>query len=158
MRNGAEVVELARARAKLCGLEPGLVCAVVEQESGWNPWLNRYEPNFETHPSYGVVVRNEAEAFVKKTVFPVSLETEIKNRCMSWGLMQILGQVAREIGFQGALPMLAEPTNGLEYGCIKLARELERERGDVSRALLRYNGGGNPKYADEVLARVAKYL
>jgi len=27
-------------------LDPALVCAVVEQESAWNPWAIRYEPLF----------------------------------------------------------------------------------------------------------------
>jgi soluble lytic murein transglycosylase-like protein len=39
------LVLLAR-RAEEEGLEPALVCAVVEQESNWNPWAIRYEPRF----------------------------------------------------------------------------------------------------------------
>ena len=27
-------------------LWPDLVCAIIEQESAWNPWALRYEPSF----------------------------------------------------------------------------------------------------------------
>src|SRR6267142_5325096 len=41
-----EIIELARRIAAAHGLEPALVCAVIEQESAWNPWAVRYEPGF----------------------------------------------------------------------------------------------------------------
>ena len=71
--------------------------------------------------------------------------------------MQVLGQVAREEGFAGELPSLCEPMNGLEYGCKKLTRCFAGENGNVTLALLRYNGGGDPDYAEKVLARIEKY-
>ncbi len=37
---------LARKAAAAQALDPALVCAVVEQESSWNPWAIRYEPVF----------------------------------------------------------------------------------------------------------------
>ena len=37
---------LARKAASAQSLYGALVCAVVEQESGWNPWAMRYEPAF----------------------------------------------------------------------------------------------------------------
>jgi soluble lytic murein transglycosylase-like protein len=42
----SQLVTLARKVAAAQSLDPGLVCAVVEQESGWNPWAMRYEPAF----------------------------------------------------------------------------------------------------------------
>ena len=42
----AKLVALAQRAAEAERLEPALVCAVVEQESGWNPWAIRYEPAF----------------------------------------------------------------------------------------------------------------
>ena len=41
-----EIIDLARRIASEHGLDPALVCAVVEQESSWNPWAVRYEPGF----------------------------------------------------------------------------------------------------------------
>src|SRR6202795_1782946 len=41
-----QLVLLARRAAAAQSLDPALVCAVVEQESAWNPWAMRYEPLF----------------------------------------------------------------------------------------------------------------
>ena len=41
-----QLVVLARKAASAQSLDGALVCAVVEQESGWNPWAMRYEPAF----------------------------------------------------------------------------------------------------------------
>ena len=38
---------LAKKWATKYGLDPLIVCAVIEQESGWNPWAIRFEPAFE---------------------------------------------------------------------------------------------------------------
>jgi len=45
----------------------------------------------------------------------------------------------------------------LEFGCSHLAKKLEKANGLADRALQLWNGGGNPNYADEVLARMAAY-
>ena len=40
-----EIIDLARHIACEHALDPALVCAVIEQESAWNPWAVRYEPD-----------------------------------------------------------------------------------------------------------------
>jgi hypothetical protein len=42
----SQLLVLARKAAAAQSLDPALVCAVVEQESAWNPWAIRYEPLF----------------------------------------------------------------------------------------------------------------
>jgi soluble lytic murein transglycosylase-like protein len=42
------LTNLAKDQAKQFALDPALVCAVVEQESEWNPWAIRAEKGFET--------------------------------------------------------------------------------------------------------------
>ena len=44
----SQLLTLARHAAETRALDPGLVCAVIEQESAWNPWAMRYEPAFFT--------------------------------------------------------------------------------------------------------------
>lgn len=132
----------ARQVAAKHGLDPALVCALVEQESGWNPWAIRYEPAFY-------------DRYVRAQNLP---ETEARARAFSWGLLQVMGQVAREHGFSHRfLSALCDPDIGLEVGCRVLKARLVACEGDVRRALLRWNGGGRKEYADEVLARVPKY-
>ena len=123
------------------GIDTALLCAVIEQESGWQWWATRYEPLFYAR-------------YIHDIDLPM---VEARDRATSWGYMQIMGEVARELGYTGALPDLRIPENGLEFGCKKLSRCLAQCSGDVRCALLKYNGGSRIAYADEVLARVPKY-
>ncbi len=141
-----EIIDLARHVAAAHGLEPALVCAVVEQESAWNPWAVRYEPGFLSRYVAPLYTAGKLSA------------TEAYTRSMSWGLMQVMGQVARESGFAGqSLTELCDPETGLEFGCRILAAQLARARGDVAAALLAWNGGANSNYPSEVLARTRNY-
>jgi hypothetical protein len=66
-----------------------------------------------------------------------------------------MGQVAREHGFQRPfLSALCDPSAGLTIGCIVLAAKLAAGGGNVARGLALWNGGGNPDYASQILARV----
>jgi len=162
-----ELVVLARAAASNHALDftfsvssviyagTALVGAVVEQESAWDTHAIRYEPAFRT-----------------RYVAPLGLPpTEEVARSMSWGLMQVMGQVAREHGFSGKfLSALCEPASGLDIGCAVLASKLAAVAGperpgqgitltedEVARALQLWNGGANPDYAAQVLARLPRY-
>jgi len=83
----SQLLTLARHAAEARALDPGLVCAVIEQESAWNPWAMRYEPVFFTKYVAPLYTNNKISA------------TEAYARGFSWGLMQVMGQVAREIRF-----------------------------------------------------------
>jgi soluble lytic murein transglycosylase-like protein len=78
------LIALAHTAAAAHALDPALVCAICEQESAWDPFALRYEP-----------------AFFDRYVAPqlaagkISV-TEAHARAFSWGLMQVMGQVARE--------------------------------------------------------------
>jgi hypothetical protein len=79
-------------------------------------------------------------------------------RSISWGLLQVMGQVAREHEFQRPfLSARCDPSPVLTFGCIVLAAKLAAGNESVSRGLALWNGGGNPDYAAQVLARVARY-
>lgn len=136
------LIALARAAAANHSLDAALVCAVVEQESAWDAHAMRYEPVFRT-----------------RYVAPLGLPpTEEIARSISWGLMQVMGQVAREHGFhEKFLSALCDPAAGLDVGCAVLAAKLSAASGDVPRALALWNGGANPDYAAQVLARLNAY-
>jgi soluble lytic murein transglycosylase-like protein len=144
-------MQLSAKWAAKYALNPCLVAAVCEQESGWNPFAVRWEP-----------------AFFQKYIVPQGLEnsTEAHTRAMSFGLMQIMGEVARELGFDGKfLTQLCDPDVSLDFGCRKL-KKCFVEHGvavapsgalDAEWPLLAYNGGADRTYAEQVLARLPQY-
>ena len=142
-----QLLLLARKAATAQSLDPSLVCAVIEQESGWNPWAIRYEPLFFSKYVASLYTNNKISA------------TEAYARGFSWGLMQVMGQVARETGFDALfLSALCDPEQGLAIGCKVLRKKFDAMAGDTTRALLAWNGGANSTYAAQVIARRAHYL
>ncbi len=109
MNPDSSLVALARQFAEANKIDPTLVCAVIEQESAWDPRAIRYEG-----------------AFRARYVAPLGLPpTEEIARSISWGLMQVMGQVAREHGFtERFLSSLCEPAVGISVGCVVLASKI----------------------------------
>jgi soluble lytic murein transglycosylase-like protein len=143
----SQLIVLARKAAAAQALDPALVCAVVEQESAWNPWAMRYEPAFFTKYVASLYTNNKVSA------------SEAYARGFSWGLMQVMGQVARESGFDALfLSALCDPEQGLAVGCKLLRKKFDVVGADTTRALLAWNGGANLLYPVQVLARRAHYL
>src|SRR5271167_3713043 len=142
-----DILVLAKRNAISYALDPALVCAVVEQESAWNTWAIRYEPAFFAKYVASLYTNNKVTA------------SEAHARGFSWGLMQVMGQVAREMGFDATfLSALCDPEQGLSVGCKLLHKKLDAADGDTTRGLLAWNGGGNPAYPSQVLARRPHYL
>ena len=141
LRHG--LIEKAQGAAERHKLDVALVCAIVEQESSWNPWAMRYEPAFYAKYIEPLIEKNNLSA------------TEALARATSWGLMQVMGQVAREHGFAGQyFSQLCDPDAGLEIGCRVFTAKVAASKGDIEAALQLWNGGGNAGYAAEVLSRL----
>lgn len=138
-----EMITVAVQTAKAHSVDPALLCAMAEHESGgWETFAVRFEPAF-------------LERWVPKAI---TEPTERTARAFSYGLLQLMGQTAREFGFTGPyLTQLCDPYVGLEFGCRKLKHCLEVVGGDVRKALLMYNGGANPNYPDLVLQHLPAY-
>jgi len=143
---------LAGKYAAKWAMDPVLLCALVEHESSWNPWAVRYEPAF-------------LERYVKVTTPGVPTTLEL-TKAMSFGLGQIMGEVAVELGFNGRfLTELCDPDTGLDYAARKLHRcltihpPLKQSDGsfDYSLALLAYNGGSDKSYPKLVMQFWSKY-
>lgn len=138
-----DLQRIAVAAALNAGLDPALVCAVCALESNWDQDAYRYEP-----------------AFFHRYISAMKglTELEMADRAKSWGLMQVMGQVAREMGFDNPdLSTLREPLNAVTYGCRKLKRCMDRHSDDVTAALLAYNGGGNANYPSLVMGHYQSY-
>lgn len=147
--------EAISLNASLTGLPERLIAAVIQVESAGNAHAIRFEPSF-----YTMVQR---EGF--KTPAGVSKPTEFNARCFSWGLMQIMGQVARKRGCSEMyLSALCEPKTGIFWGCRQLAKCRDRYLATFGWAAVTaaYNGGfgavkkdgtfTNPHYPKAVLA------
>ena len=88
----------------------GLIKAIVEHESSGNPCAYRYEPRFKS-------VYLDGKTW-KRFGNTISYESEVIGRATSYGLMQIMGQTARERGFaEEFMTELCKPTKGLYWGC-----------------------------------------
>lgn len=138
-------------------IPPELARAIVAVESGGNPYAMRYEPAF-----YERYIRGKGYAVPRQASRP----TEEIARATSYGLMQVMGQVAREQGYVGPyLSELCDVQIGLEYGCQVLdghSRALPAPQYGWDAVCAAYNGGrgavkspgvySNPEYPAKVLA------
>jgi soluble lytic murein transglycosylase-like protein len=139
------------------GLSPEVVAAVILQESGGNPFAFRYEDGF-----FKRYIDNKLPASLGGPWHKgISFESETRMRAVSYGLVQVMGQTARESGFEGYLPELFHPDTNIKLGCIILGKLLKYYQGNYKKALSAYNAGkgwvdrnGATAYADKVLARV----
>jgi soluble lytic murein transglycosylase-like protein len=111
-------------------LPAGLLRAVAKVESSENPWAIRYEPEWR------YLLRPELYA-QKLRITP---ETETQMQKCSFGLIQIMGSVARELGYQDLLTHLLDPAMNLSYGAMKLARVIKKYP-YINDAIAAYNAG-----------------
>jgi soluble lytic murein transglycosylase-like protein len=138
-----ELIATAKRIAAEHGLDPALVCAVCEQESSWDTDAIRLE-----------------QGFYVRYVKPQKLGDAVEAACraVSFGLMQVMGQVAREAGYRGDFATLCEdPAEGIRIGCVVLRGKIARAGNDVTQGLLAWNGGSRKEYPVEVLMRMDKY-
>lgn len=123
-------------KSKLFQLDPLLIGCLIQQESGGNPFALRFEPQYR----YAWECRTFAEKIGS------SIETETQGQMSSWGVMQVMGGVARELGFQGWFPELSQLDVGLEYGCRQFKRKLQ-SYSNLWDAVSAYNQGSPRKTA-----------
>jgi len=121
-----EIRKIIEIKAAKWELYPDLVEAHVMTESSGKPNATRYEP-----------------AFYNRYITPLRLasDAEAQGRATSWGLLQIMGQVAREMGYQGSWKDLLDPMVNLEYGCKKLSKCYHKYHPDLDAGIASYNCG-----------------
>jgi soluble lytic murein transglycosylase-like protein len=109
-----EFLQMVRYEAQRAGLDPQLVLALIQVESG-----------FRRHAISSAGAR---------------------------GYMQVMPFWTELIG-DGDPSRLFDARTNLRYGCVILRHYLDRENGDLFRALGRYNGSlGRPEYPNAVMA------
>lgn len=171
------VIEAIKATAALHRLDAMLIMRVVIVESAGNPWAWNPEPRYRyfwdmrvNRPFRTITAEEQRDEFPPIDFRAISGDNDQEwwAQQASWGLMQVMGAVAREHGFRGSyLTELLESVTGLHYGCLHLGAMLRWADGDVERALAAYNGGTggnarrpfrNAEYAEHVLGTPAELL
>jgi hypothetical protein len=125
---------LIKKSANEFGINWLVIKSVCIKESNMNPWVTRFEPKWKWFVT--------PENFAKKNM--ISNKTEINQQMTSFGLMQVMGCVIRELGFTDNLNKILIPENSIKYGAMKLKSLLDKYV-DLPTALAAYNAG-NPNY------------
>lgn len=107
MNLDTKLVQLIQEAALQHELPIDLVYGIVCQESRGLVTATKYEPGF-------------FQRYILNLAGLVSPEK--RARATSWGLMQVMGQTARECGFKGKFEELFQPEVGLYWGCKYLAK------------------------------------
>lgn len=148
--------------AKYFGLDEKIVAAIVYQESKGNPFAFREERGFFNQYLASKTSRNLSGYVPPPHI--CSLETEIRARSFSWGLMQVMGETARFLGFKGNyLSELTLINVNLKIGCQYLKYLLDLKNGNYQAAVAAYNGAKNPNatgYDEKILSHITdgRYL
>lgn len=145
--------DLANEIAKKHEIDPNLIMAIVTVESAWNPWACRYEPLFASRLAGNIKIHTEVVRLAERNC--ITVETEYVFQSTSFGLMQIMGASARDLGYLGPLSALFDPQLNLEWGCIKVRQLLDRYP-NLEDAIASYNGGSPRR--DPVLQRLEPQL
>lgn len=132
-------------------LDPNLVEAFVLKESSGDRWAWNPEPryrylwNVRTQQPFRALTFAEQASEQPPADFPClagDRDQEWWGQQASWGLLQVMGAVAREHGFTGRfLTELCDPGVNLTIGCTVLAQLLTWSGGDIRKAAAAYNGG-----------------
>lgn len=125
-----------------------ILAGLVISESSGNPYAIRVERGFWRRYSNGIM------RWVRST--PSSTDNRWARYpdiyAASYGLCQIMLQTAAENGFKYRFPTeLLDPETNVDLAARILRKHHDRS-GSWSRALLRYNGGGDPAYPSRVMA------
>ncbi|WP_421793945.1 lytic transglycosylase domain-containing protein [Hydrocarboniphaga effusa] len=130
----AMIAKVIAAGATDFGLPYDIVLAVCRKESSLNPWAARYEPDYrylwdcEKNRPYNIraadMTLDRAPDDFAGTA-GATPHTEWIAQQTSYGLMQPMGALARELGFKGYLSQLFNPVENVAIGCRHL-RDLHK--------------------------------
>ena len=130
----AESISLKRLRkwiilaAGKYKLDPYLIAAFCKVESNYNTWAMKYEDHYR---------------WLVDSPDPASIEYH--GQRTSWGLMQIMGAVARERGFKERyFSQICEASIGIDLGCRHLVW-LRDKKGYKNADLIAAYNAGSPR-------------
>lgn len=130
MINKDELLRMALMKADEYGIRREWVFALIKIESNWDYYAVRFEPNWKYF--------FKPEYFAHENRITVGTEKTLQG--CSFGLMQVMGTVAREFDHRGPILEMVQPDVGLKYGCLKFL-SLIRKYGYTMDSVAAYNAG-----------------
>lgn len=148
----SKIESMAKSIAMFNGVDQDLVIAIIEVESAFDHLAIRYESHYKwlfKPEEYAVKCR-------------ISKDTEEVMQKCSFGLMQVMGAVARELGHERSLLELLQPEISIKYGCLKISELMMRYMSEAD-VISAYNQGSpakrDGKYVNQVYVdKVQKIL
>jgi hypothetical protein len=111
-----------------------LLSSIIATESAGEQFATRYEPD------YRWLYEVDSMAKIARTT---SITEKIHQKT-SWGLMQLMGALLRELGFRDPMPQACGINNNLKYGIMHL-KNLEKRYEKESDVIAAYNAGSPRK-------------
>jgi len=151
------IIEFVTVAASQAELPPELVLAIIEAESSGNRYATRY---VSAYPWTRMQAKRPANC---------TADTESVHQRTAWGLMQVMGGTARQMGFEGCLPELINPETNVRVGVayLSMLNSLHGEKHGIDGVIAAYNQGAprksqdgkyqNQEYVNKVKALMTKY-
>ena len=155
-----ENIYRVRFAAKAYDLDETIICALIYIESSYNPWIYRYEPQYKW------IYKGRTPGDIARRL-GITERSELMGQKTSWGLMQIMGATARDMGFTELHTQLLQPETNLEYGC-KFLASLRKRYPEGLDYIAAYNAGSprrdntgyyvNQPYIDTIMEKVEELI
>lgn len=146
----AVMIALITEISQKYGVDSELLQAIIAVESAYEPYRARYEPNYKYVKTPDVYA----------SALYITPDTEAVFQKLSFGLTQVMGGLARELGYTDHLTKLFDPRTNLEYSCKYLAILQSKYGGNEDKIIAAYNAGSakvlpsgkfaNQPYVDKV--------
>jgi hypothetical protein len=142
----AQYSDVVKKQCEIVGVNYRLMMAIIEVESSWEPYAVRYEKDSSSaaQPEYLAKINGTTR------------ETEMQLQKFSWGIGQILGATARNIGMRGPMPSLCNTEIGAFWSAMYL-KKLCCRYPTLADQISAYNGGSSLKRSDGTYAN-AEYI
>lgn len=153
---------------RVYNIPPVLVYAMIHVESAYLPYAWNPEPHYrwfwdvKNNAPFRPVAINEVSNKYPPKDFPCLAgdpDQEWWAQQASWGLMQIMGAVAREMGYEGEyLPAICFPSINISLGVAFLSRLLRRLNNThgLKGAISTYNTGNPHNITGDYVNKVGK--
>lgn len=131
-----EIARIVDGGATENGIDPALICSVVDVLSDWNP--ARLEQSLDP------------QQFNPALAQQIGPEQRL-------GLLQFTRAQAQELGFKETQEELLAPTLNVRIGCLVLKKALAQTGGEAGRALLLCHGYSIASLIPKILNKVKMY-